>query len=136
MTSKRAVGFAGLIVMIMSTTAWAGDNIQVTVNGVNTPLPSIKLNGNAAIQGNIQLFYTVNAYTFPVGDFAKFRIDMVNVHLSGTNNAVYNAPLTLIRHGSENVTLLPATSSFSVTGLGWTGTTEVLIRIPAGVPRL
>ena len=135
MTSKSAVGvLAGLIVMIMSTTAWAGDNIQVTVNGVNTPLPSIKLNGNAAIQGNIQLFYTVNAYTFPVGDFAKFRIDMVNVHLSGTNNAVYNAPLTLIQNGSENVTLLPATSSFSVTGLGWTGTTEVLIRIPAGVP--
>src|SRR5262245_6048248 len=123
-----------LIVMFIGTTAWAGDNIQVTVNGVNTPLPSIKLNGNAATQGTIQLFYTVNAYTFPVGDFATFRIDMLNVHLAGSNNAVYSAPLTLVQNGSQNVILLPATSSFSVTGLGWTGTTNVLIRIPAGVP--
>ena len=137
MTSKSTVcALAGIIVLIASTTAWAGDDIQVTVNGVNTPLPSIKLNGNATTQGVIQLFYTVNAYTFPVGDFATFKVDMLNVHLSGSNNAIYNAPLTLVQNGSENVILLPATSSFTVTGLGWTGTTNVQVRIPAGVPNV
>jgi hypothetical protein len=128
--------FIGLFVASMGTIAWAGDNVSVTVSGVTGwPSPDIVLNGNATTQGTIQLFYNYTGYTFPVGDFARFRVDMSSVHLGGAGNADYNnAVLTLIQNGSQNLILLPDQSSFNVTHLGWTGSTEVLIRIPSGVP--
>jgi hypothetical protein len=135
---KKIAGcvFIGILVASMGTMAWAGDNIRVTVSGVaGWPSPNIVLNGNDTTQGTIQLFYNITGYTFPVGDFARFNVDMSSVHLGGANNAVYNnAVLTLTQNGSENLLLLPDLSSFDVTQLGWSGSTEVLIRIPAGVP--
>jgi hypothetical protein len=111
----------------------AADDLQVTVNGIGTPAPSLKLNGNQATQGTIQLFYTVTDYAFPVGPFAQFSVDMLDVHVNGANGS-YTAPLTLQQNGSESLLLTPAQTNFTITGLGWTGSTTVQITIPAGVP--
>jgi hypothetical protein len=117
-----------------SRPAAAGDDLQVTVSGVGSPVPTLKINGNATTQGTIQLFYTVNDFVFPTGPFAQFSVSMVDVHLSGKADANYPAPLTLKQNGSENVLLTPDQTSFSISGLGWTGSATVQIAIAAGVP--
>jgi len=133
-TSNFSRNLAFGLVLFASSSVWAGDNIQVTVSGGAGPEPVLKLNGNEAIQGTVQLFYVVEAYSFPVGPFASFMVDMNAVHLNGALNAVYPAPLTLSQNGSSNLILNPVPSSFSVLGLGEVGTTEVSISIPSGVP--
>src|SRR5262245_1047900 len=129
---KRILMMTAVVLAITTSTAWAGDNVQVTVSGTS-PVPTQKLNGNDAIQGTIQLWYTVNSFTFPVGDFGSFSINMKDVHLSGTNNAVYPAPLTIQQNGSEDLILTPDQTNFTITGLGWNASTTVHISIPAGV---
>jgi len=125
-----------LVVFTLSAVrpAAAGDDVQTTVSGIGSPAPTQKINGNATTQGTIQLYYTVTDFAFPIGPFAQFAVDMKAVHLSGQNNAVYPAPLTLEQNGSENLQLTPDQSSFSITGLGWTGSSTVQITIPTGVP--
>jgi hypothetical protein len=115
------------------TTAWAGDDVQVTVAAIGTPAPALNVNGNEATQGTIQLFYTVTAFAFPLGDFGQFSVSMGDVHLTGANNAAYPATLTLQQNGSDNLSLTTSQSSFSISGLGWTGSTIVQIAIPSGV---
>jgi hypothetical protein len=122
------------LVLAISASAWAGDDIQTSVAPVGTPVPSIVLNGNQATQGTIQLFYDVTAFSFTPGPFARFSLNMQDAHITGASNAVYPATLSLVQNGSENLTLTPDTSSFNVTGQGWTGSTEVQISIPTGVP--
>jgi hypothetical protein len=121
-----------LAVLVLAARSAAADDLQVSVNGIGTPAPSLKLNGNQTTQGTIQLFYMVTDYAFPVGPFAQFSIDMIDVHLTGTNGS-YNAPLTLKQNGSESLQLTPDQTNFTITGLGWTGSTVVQITIPDGV---
>jgi hypothetical protein len=130
----RIAGLLGLMLAVAAAKSWAGDDIQMTVNGVGSPLPSVKINGNATTQGTIQLIYVVNAYSFPVGNFATFAVSMTDVHLSGPNNAVYPAPLTFTQNGSQNVILTPSPASFSIPQLGWTGSSNVVVTIPPNVP--
>jgi hypothetical protein len=127
---------AGLLVFTLSAIrpAAAGDDLQVTVTGIGSPAPTMKINGNATTQGTIQLFYTINDFAFPTGPFAQFSVAMVDAHLSGKLDASYPAPLTLKQNGSENVLLTPDQTSFSIGGLGWTGSTTVQIAIAGGVP--
>jgi hypothetical protein len=101
------------------------------VNGIGTPAPSLKLNGNQTTKGTIQLFYTVTDYAFPVGPFAQFSIDMTDVHLSGAAGT-YPAPLSLKQNGSESLVLTPDQTNFIISDLGWTDSSIVQITIPAG----
>jgi hypothetical protein len=128
----RTLIMAAAVLSMATGIAWAGDNLQVTVSG-GSPTPTQKVNGNQAIQGTIQLWYTVNSFTFPVGNFGSFSISMQDAHLTGTNNAVYSAPLTIQQNGSEDLVLSPDQTDFTITGVGWTGSTTVHISIPAGV---
>src|SRR5688572_21645653 len=129
----QMVGLIGLMIAVGAGTTWAGDDIQMTVAGVGSPLPSLKINGNATTQGTIQLFYVVTGYSFPVGDFASFTVSMTDVHLSGPSNANYPATLTFTQNGSQSLTLTPSPGSFSVNQLGWTGSSSVQITIPSNV---
>ena len=107
---KRTTAVAAcLVVFMLSATrpAAAADDVQVTVTNVGSPAPTLKINGNATTQGTIQLYYTVTDFTFPVGPFAQFALNMQDVHLSGANNAAYPAPLTLEQNGSQNVRAHP-----------------------------
>jgi hypothetical protein len=131
MKARMAI-MAVVALAITTATAWAGDNVQVTISA-GSPTPTQKLNGNDAIQGTIQLWYTVNSFTYPVGNFGSFSINIQDAHLTGTNNAAYPAPLTIQQNGCEDLTLTPDQTNFTVTGLGWTGSTTVHIFIPAGV---
>ncbi len=74
---------AAAVLSMAAGIAWAGDNLQVTVAG-GSPTPTQKVNGNQAIQGTIQLWYTVNSFTFPVGNFGSFSVDIQDAHLSAT----------------------------------------------------
>src|SRR5262249_44691840 len=98
---KARILFLPAVVLAVATgTAWPGDNVQVTVSAI-TPAATQKLNGNNAIQGTIQLWYAVHSFTFPVGNFGSFLINMNDVHLNGTNNAAYPASLSIHQNGSE-----------------------------------
>ena len=116
-----------------SVDGWAGDNLSVSIQDIS-PAATIKVNDKDVTQGTLQLWYTVTAFSFTPGFFGTFRIDMKDVHLSGPLNAVYPAPLTLTQNGSPNLTLTPAPSILSVTGLTWTDHSIVTIGIPSGVP--
>jgi hypothetical protein len=134
---KRVSVVAGCLLAVSlsaSRPAAAGDDLQVTVSAVGSPAPTVNINGNATTQGTIQLFYTVNDFAFPTGPFAQFSVSMVDVHLSGKADANYPASLSLHQSGSQNVLLTPDQTTFSISGLGWTGSTTVQIAIPAGVP--
>ena len=120
-----------VLVATMAANGWAGDNIQVSVQDL-TPAASIKLNGNDAIQGTLQLWYTVNAYSFPTGSFGTFRIDMKDVHLSGLTNSVYPAQMTLKQNGGDFLVLTPAKTTFDVSGQGWQESTVVTMSISSG----
>jgi hypothetical protein len=121
------------LIAATAVTGWAGDNIQVSVQDIS-PAASIKINGNDVTQGNLQLWYTVNAYSFPTGVFGTFRIDMKALHINGLTNASYPATMTLKQNGSQNLTLTPASSTIEVPYQGWEGSTVVTISIPSGVP--
>jgi hypothetical protein len=132
MTRLRVTAVCMLALSVLAAGTAAADDLQVTVKGIGTPAPSLKLNGNQTTQGTIQLFYTVTDYAFPVGPFAQFSIDMIDVHLAGANGS-YNAPLTLKQNGSQTLVLTPDQTNFTVTGVGWTGSTVVQITVPDGV---
>ena len=116
-----------------SMSLWAGDNIQISVSDIQ-PNASVQINGNNVIQGPIQLYYTVKAYSFTPGSFGSFKVHMTDLHLNGALNAVYPAPLTLKQNGVQSLILEAQPSNYSVSGLGWSEDSEVTITIPAGVP--
>lgn len=133
----RNICSVSLVTLILITgtavNAWAGDNIQVSVHDIS-PEASVKVNGNDVVQGNLQLWYTVNAYSFPTGVFGTFEIDVKALHLNGQTNASYPATMTLVQNGSQNLILAPASSSIHVPYQGWEGSTMVTISIPNSVP--
>ena len=131
MARLRVTAVCLLALSALAARSAAADDLQVTVNGIGTPAPSLKLNGNQTTQGTIQLFYTVADYAFPVGPFAQFSIDMTDLHLTGASGA-YPAALTLKQNGSQSLVLTPDQTNFNITGLGWTASSVVQITIPAG----
>jgi hypothetical protein len=84
--------------------------------------------------GTVQLFYTVQGYQFPAGQFATFDLGL-SVAAGKPNPATgYPVALTLNQTGSANLDLQPASSAFSVTSAAWSDHTTVTIVIPAGAP--
>ncbi len=133
------------ILALMATAvpaAAATDAVKATVTPTGQPLPILQENGNGLTPGTyaigtIQLFYTVQAFQFPTGPFATFDVGMVIAAASNPNTkktTSYPVQLTLEQIGSDQVTLTPATSVFSVTDRQWTGGTSVTISIPAPIP--
>lgn len=132
-------GLALVLMLALASVAPAKDAIKASVVPVAPPTPIVQQNGNpysagTFAVGTIQLFYTVNAYQFTAGNFASFNLNLQDVNYGTTPAAVYPAVLSLHQIGSKDLTLTPATSSFALSAVGWTGSTLVTISIPASVP--
>jgi len=117
-----------LLLVAASGTAWASDNIVSTVTiPAGQPVPIIVHNGVPS--GTIQLDYTWTTSTCTTGQFAQFNLDMVAEDGSGQSGD-YPATLTLAPSGAGTpAQLAPVPSSFTVSGLGWTGSSLVTINI-------
>jgi hypothetical protein len=128
-----------LALVAMAEPAAANDAVKASVTiPAGQPAPIlIKSNGTGLTPGTyaigtIQLYYTIQAFEFPVGPFATFNLGMAIAQGKSNPATLYAVPLTLRQAGSE-ITLTPAMSAFSVTSAAWTGSTLVTISIPTGV---
>ena len=136
----KRIWFTACAVIALATagTSAANDAVQATVTPNTPPTPIVLQNGTGLTPGTyatgtIQLFYTVQAFQFPVGQFATFNLGLAIAAGKSNPATAYPVPLTLKQTGSSQLTLTPASSSFSVTSASWTDTTLVTISIPAGV---
>jgi hypothetical protein len=135
MVRNLLIGAAACLLFVAgSGVAWAKnyDQVKPFVVIPDGQPDAIKKN-NGVTPGTVQLFYTVNALTFASGDFAVFRLDL-SIQPGTPGDTKYPDALTLFQTGSQNLVLTPATTSFSVTGSDWTGSTLVTISIPSNVP--
>jgi hypothetical protein len=123
----------------VAASVWAKDAV---VSAVSTPLsppnPIIIQNGTQYSQGTyaigtIQLFYTVQAYQFPAGNFGYFTLDLSIQGGKNTPTTNYPVALSLKQTGSANLDLDPVTDSFNVDNVNWHSSTRVNINIPASV---
>jgi hypothetical protein len=132
---QRTLCLAGLSAFVL----FGKDAVQASVDpSASAKQPIVTMNGNPYSPGTyaigtIQLFYDIQAYQFPSGELASFRLDLRNVHTSDGQDPSYPVSLQLVQIGSSNVVLTPAASFFIVPGLGWTASTSVAVTIPASV---
>ena len=131
-----ALAFAGVVSAPIVASAKDAIRAGVTVPA-GEPVPIITENGSGYTpgtyaMGTIVLDYTVIGTTFPVGSFATFRLNL-NVYEPGGRGPepTYPVGIALTDLGSPRLTLSPATSPVSVTGLGWTGSVLVTLVIPS-----
>jgi hypothetical protein len=116
------------VMLALCVSAAANDVVQTSASPIGEPVPIIVNNGSAV--GTIQLIYTVAADQFPVGDFASFKLTMLDTVVGANKNAPsYPIGLALKQTGSSNLSLTPDCAEFSVSGPGWTGETNVKISI-------
>ena len=133
------VYFVFAAICAVAASAWAKDAVVASVTTpIAPPNPIIVQNGTQYSQGTyaigtIQLFYTVQAYQFPAGNFGYFTLDL-SIQ-SGKNTPPTNYPVTLSlkQTGSANLDLAPVTDTFNVDSVSWHGSTKVNINIPASV---
>lgn len=132
---KTSVQIA-LITSALACTVMAKDAVSVSVSSFHLATPTVSVNGNPAAQGTfavgtIQLWYEVQAYQFTAGTLATFDLSLQDYQPSTAGQAPsYPVTLNLTQIGGTSVTLTPVPSSFSVTGLGWNGTSTVTVGIP------
>ena len=134
---RRAIMIAILALLIGSSAgaAWAKDSLAVTVNNA-TGSPIIVNNGQAV--GTIQLFYTVNASQFTLGQFATFDVSWVITQGQQATN--YGSGITFNLLQSQQggfVDLAPSPDSFLLTSAGQNGVSTVTVYIttdPDGNP--
>jgi hypothetical protein len=109
-------------------TAWAKDSMTVSVTNA-TGSPVIVDNGQAS--GTIQLFYTVNANAFTVGEFATFDLNWVTA--SGAGKATdYTKGVTFSLIQSQQggyVDFVPNPSSFALTFTGQSDKSKVTVYV-------
>src|SRR6266536_548076 len=129
---RLSIGFVAVILFCGS--AFAGDDIQSSVTNVS-PSAIVTPNGQGGVSpGQIEILYTVVANQFTAGDFGSFTLNLQDVQTNTKGQfPSYPATLSLVQNGSTNMTLTPAASSFSVTGVGWVGSTVVSVYIPQSV---
>ena len=120
----------------LTCSAIGKDAVSASVSDFNFSTPVVSVNGNPAAAGTfavgtIQLWYEVHAYQFTAGTLATFDLALQDYQPSTTGQApVYPVTLGLTQIGAAAVTLTPVPGTFSVTGLGWSGTSTVTVGIP------
>ena len=120
----------------LACTAMAKDSISVSASNFNLATPTMSINGNPAAPGTyavgtIQLWYEVHAYQFTAGTLATFDLSLQDYQPSTTGQAPsYPVTLNVAQIGGTSVVLTPVPNSFSVSGLGWHGTSTVTVGIP------
>ncbi len=128
-----------ILALSFSPLASAKDAIKSSVTPLGSPAPILQVNGNpysagTYAVGTIQLFYTVHAFQFTAGNFASFQLNMQDINVGANPVTTYPVTLNLTQTGSANLVLTPVPASFTVTGVGWTGSSTVTISIPSSVP--
>ena len=120
-----------------AASAWAKDAVVAAVaTPLSPPNPIIIQNGTQYSQGTyaigtIQLFYTVQGYQFPAGNFGYFTLDLSIQGGKATPPTNYPLTLSLKQTGSANLDVVPVTDGFNVDSVNWHGSTKVNINIPA-----
>jgi hypothetical protein len=111
-------------------TAWAKDSMAVSVTNA-TGSPAIIANGQAI--GTIQLFYTVNANAFTLGELASFDIDWVTSTGPGkASDYTKDVTFTLVQSQQGGfVDLVPNPNAIPLTVTGQSGTSRVTVYIAA-----
>jgi hypothetical protein len=128
-TSKVIVGIAlALVLAWTSGTAWAKDSMAVSVTNA-TGAPVIVSNGQAV--GTIQLFYTVNADQFAVGEFASFDVNWVTSAGSGKATDYGSGIIFTLSQDQQGgyVDLAANPNAFTLTATGQNGTSRVTVYI-------
>jgi hypothetical protein len=122
------------LTILCGPAAFATDVVQTSVTGV-TPAAVVTPNGQGSYSpGQIEILYTVVAPQFAAGPFGSFILNLQDLQKNSTGKSpTYPAPLSLTQTGSTQLELTPDASSFSVTAVGWTGSTTVNISIPQSV---
>lgn len=108
--------------------AWAKDSMAVSVSNA-TGSPVIVNNGQAV--GTIQVFYTVNASAFSIGEFASFDVNWVTSAASKTATD-YSGGVTFTLSQDQQggyVDLLPSPDTFTLTATGQSGVSRITVYI-------
>ena len=108
--------------------AWAKDSMAVSVSNA-TGSPLIVNNGQAV--GTIQVFYTVNASAFSIGEFASFDVNWVTSAGSGKATD-YSGGITFTLSQDQQggyVDLLPSPNTFALTTTGQNGVSRITVYI-------
>jgi hypothetical protein len=128
--TRRLVALAAIAFVsgLGAGNAWAKDSLAVSVTNA-TGAPVVVNNGQAV--GTIQLFYTVNASAFTLGQFATFDVNWVTSAGSGpATNYGSGVPFTLSQDQQGGyVDLVPSPDAFTLTATGQNGTSRVTIYI-------
>lgn len=130
LTTVRYAVVALALVASMTGVAFAKDNVVVSAKPGVGPVPVIVNNGQAV--GTIQLFYTVNASEFPVGQFATFTLDWNVTSPGGKQATQYGSGYTFSLEQDQqggHVDLVPSPDSFLLTSAGQTGQSTITVFI-------
>ena len=139
-SSGRRVRVASFLVLsgLLTGNAFA-DAVRagVTIPAGQQQVPLVTENGQGYTQGTyavgtIRLDYTVVGTSFPAGAFATFQLNMSDVLTSGRTPS-YPTLLSIAQNGNDKVTLTPANSPLSVSGIGWAGSVMVTVSISPDV---
>jgi hypothetical protein len=122
--TSRLVAFVAIAVVSALTAgnAWAKDSMTVSVTNT-VPTPHVVNNGEAV--GTIQLFYTVNADAFMLGDFATFDINWLTSAVDAKKATDYGTGVLFKLEQDQQggfVDLQPSPETFTLTKTGQTGT--------------
>ena len=139
-TVARVVGALALAGFVSAPAAVsAKDAIRggVTIPA-GEPVPIITENGSGYTPGTyavgtIVLDYTIIAPAFPIGPYATFQLNLNVYDPGGPKDPQYPVGVVLSDLGSPHLTLSPALSPVTVTGLGWNGSVLVTLVIPSSV---
>ena len=129
--TSRLIAF--VVIAVASTlaagNAWAKDSMTVSVTNT-VPTPHVVNNGEAV--GTIQLFYTVNADAFILGDFATFDINWLTSAVDAKKATDYGTGVLFKLEQDQQggfVDLQPSPETFTLTKTGQTGTARVTVHI-------
>ena len=128
--TRGFVAFAAIAVVsgLAAGNAWAKDSMAVSVTNA-TGAPVVVNNGQAV--GTIQLFYTVNASAFTMGEFAAFDVKWVT-SAGGGKATDYSEAVTFSLLQDQQggfVDLVPNPSAFTLTATGQGDTSRVTVYI-------
>jgi hypothetical protein len=130
---------AAALLLGVAGAAGASDAVQASVTPVGSPVPIITESGHGITPGTyaigeITLDYTVIGNTFPSGLFATFDVNMaILASYKGGKAPTYPVALSLTDIGSPQVNMTASPNPLSISGISWTGTSQVSVYIPAAV---
>jgi len=128
MKSKKLF-FVAACLLALASTGWAKDTMSVSVPPETaTGAPIIRNNGAAT--GTIQLLYTVNAFQYPLGQFATFDVDWLIAQGAPATNYGSGIGFSLQQdQAGGHVDLAAAPATFTLTAAGQSGASTVIVSI-------